>query len=150
MKTGKVKHCVGCHKVRTKTNTDVLSTGYFRGRCKECFKISCKEYEKTLNGYLVRTYRNMKSRVTGVLKKKAHLYKGKSILDKEYFYKWSLTDKNYNKLHKVWVESGYNHKLSPSIDRIDSGKGYTKENIRWITHSENSRLGSINKGRNKL
>lgn len=145
MRTGKVKFCVGCGVVRTEDNTYVLSTGYFRGRCKECFKLFCKVYEKTLYGYLVRTYRNMKSRVNGVHKKKAHLYKGKNILDKEYFYNWSLSDKDYNKLHTEWVVSGYNHKLSPSIDRIDSNLGYTKDNIRWITHSENSRLGSLSK-----
>jgi hypothetical protein len=34
----------------------------------------CKKYEKTPKGYLMRTYRNMKSRVLGIQHKKAHIY----------------------------------------------------------------------------
>jgi len=45
-----------------------------------------KKYEKTVNGYLMRCYRNMQSRVTGVLKHKAHLYEGKELLDRQQFY----------------------------------------------------------------
>lgn len=109
-----------------------------------------KGYEKTLNGYLMRTYRNMLSRVKGVLKKKAHLYEGLDILSKEEFYTWSLSS-NYPQLLEAYKESGYDAKLAPSIDRVDSSRGYVLDNIRWLTHSENSRLGSIgqHKRRNK-
>lgn len=100
---------------------------------------ACKKHEKTLQGYLMRTYRNMKSRVKGVQKKKAHLYIGLSLLEKADFYEWSLSLPAYHELYKNWVESGYSRKLSPSIDRIDSKKGYEKGNMRWITHSQNSK-----------
>ena len=112
-------------------------------------------YEKeTYQGFLMRTYRNMLSRVSGIQSKKAHLYKGLEILDKEDFYNWALrgysgigsTD-SFVSLYKVWVGSGYDRKLAPSIDRIDSSKGYTLENMRWLTHSENSRLGSLSRHR---
>lgn len=102
---------------------------------------SCKVYEKTRKGFLMRAYRNMKSRVLGIQKLKAHLYKGLAILPKNDFYEWSLADKSYNMLFDTWSASGYTRKLSPSIDRIDSTKGYEKGNIRWITHSQNSFLG---------
>lgn len=104
--------------------------------------IACKKYEKTRKGLLMRTYRNMKSRVLGIQKKKAHLYKGLSILDKERFYEISLNDPSYNLLFDNWVVSGYDRKISPSVDRIDTTKGYEEGNIRWITHSLNSKLGS--------
>ena len=119
------------------------------GRCKECFNEWQREYrkrtsnkairayEKTAKGYLVRTYRNMLSRVKGILKKKAHLYEGLEILDKDEFYDWSLKS-NYSDLLKAYKDSEYDMKLAPSIDRRDPLKGYTLENIRWITHSENS------------
>lgn len=103
------------------------------------------KYEKTLKGKLVRTYRNMKSRVEGILKPKSHLYEGLPILSKEDFYDWSLSDESYLSLHRDWVDSGYEKKLSPSIDRKDSSLGYVVGNIRWLTHSENSRLGSKNR-----
>ena len=145
MKSGKVKICTGCGVVRSEDNTDVGTNGFFRFKCKKCFTAHSKYYEKTVSGYLVRTYRNMLSRVSGVQKAKAHLYQGKEILSKEEFYKWSLADTMYNELYHLWVVSGYNRKLSPSIDRVDTTKGYTRGNIRWLTHSENSRLGNISK-----
>lgn len=99
---------------------------------------SCtKVYEKTLDGYLMRTYRNMLSRVTGVLKKKAHLYEGKDILDKDHFYHWSKSS-NFPSLLKAYQESGWEPRMAPSIDRKDPELGYVDGNIRWITHSENS------------
>lgn len=101
-----------------------------------------KKYERTKKGKLVRTYRNMLSRVKGILKNKAHLYEGLEILDKEVFYKWSLNDKEYNKIFNDWVDSDYNLKLSPSIDRKETNKGYTLDNIRWITFSENCSLAN--------
>ena len=109
----------------------------------------CKKYEKTLKGLLMRTYRNMKSRVLGIQYKKAHLYKGLELLDKQEFYAWSLSNTEYNSLFDLWSKSGYDRKLTPSIDRIDSSKGYNKENMRWITHSENSRQGVISKWKQK-
>ena len=97
-----------------------------------------KKYEKTLKGKLVRTYRNMLSRVKGILKNKRHLYEGLEILDKELFYEWSLNNKEYLNLFNVWVESGYSVKFSPSIDRKDHTKGYSIDNIRWVTFEFNS------------
>lgn len=101
-----------------------------------------KKYEKTPKGFLVRTYRNMLSRVTGVNKNKNHLYLGLEILDKDFFYLWSLSDFNFKYLFEKWIESDYDRRLTPSIDRIDSKKGYTKDNVQWITFSENCRRGN--------
>jgi len=105
-----------------------------------------KKYEKTKNGKLMRTYRNMYSRVSGILKTKAHLYEGLDILSKEDFYEWSLASDTFNAMFDEWVSSGYDKKLSPSIDRKDTNCGYVLGNIRWLTHSENSRLGAASKG----
>jgi hypothetical protein len=105
----------------------------------------CKKYEKTKKGFLVRAYRNMKSRVEGVQHSKAHLYKGKEILEKHTFYEWALSNESFNKLFKEWEDSNYCRKLTPSVDRIDSSKGYTLDNMQYITHSENSRRGNISR-----
>lgn len=48
--------------------------------------IITRRYEKTPKGFLMRGYRNMQSRVTGVQKKKAHLYLGKELLPRDEFY----------------------------------------------------------------
>lgn len=125
------KICTGCRNKKAKI-----------WKIKTNSNIKAVQYNKTKTGYLVRTYRNMLSRVSGVLKKKAHLYKGKEILSKQDFYDWSLQNKSFHLLFENYLCNNYNMKLSPSIDRIDSSKGYIIDNMRWITHSENSSLGS--------
>lgn len=106
-----------------------------------------RKYWKTPKGKLMLTYNNMNRRVRGYVK--PHLYEGKFLLDRDTFYKWSENDLNYLTLYKDWVDSDYNSKLSPSIDRIDSSKGYSLGNIQWITHSENSSKGTISRFNNR-
>jgi len=106
-----------------------------------------KKYEKTINGFLMRMYRNMLSRVSGVQKEKYHLYKGLKLLSKEDFYMWAKGNVEFNALFNTWVDSGYARKLTPSVDRINSYEGYFIENMEFVTHSENSRRGSISKRR---
>ena len=101
------------------------------------------KYEKTQKGFLMRCYRNMLSRVTGVQAAKHHLYKGKSLdFTKQEFYEFSLNNDKFNKLFAEWELSEYNRKLTPSVDRINSTKGYSFDNIEWVTHSENSARGA--------
>ncbi len=100
-----------------------------------------RKYWKTKKGKLMLTYNNMKRRVDGHIK--PHLYKDKEICDRGLFYKWSSSNTDYNTLYGSWVDSGYDKKLSPSIDRKDTALGYVIGNMQWITHSENSRKGAM-------
>ena len=111
--------------------------------------ICTKKYEKTKKGFLVRLYRNMLSRVSGVQFTKFYLYQGKSILDKNTFYEWALNDNNFNKLFDAYEQSGYERKIAPSVDRINSNLGYEIANMEFVTMSENSKRGSISKHKNK-
>lgn len=108
-----------------------------------------KRYEKTVNGFLMRKYRNMESRIKGIQWQKHHLYKGKELLSREEFYQWAKSCPEFYKLFEAWKQSGYERKLSPSVDRIDSSKGYEVGNMEWVTHSENSRRGSISYKKSK-
>jgi len=107
-----------------------------------------KKYEKTKMGFLVRCYRNMKSRINGVQKAKFHLYEGKQLMDKLEFYNYSLSNDTFHFLFDVWERSEYDRKLTPSLDRVDSSKGYSLDNIEWVTHSENSRRGAVSRHSN--
>jgi hypothetical protein len=108
--------------------------------------LDTKTYEKTMNGFLMRMYRNMKSRITGVQSKKAHLYLGKELMDKESFYEFAKCSPMFLTLFYQYEGSGYAQKLAPTADRIDSSKGYTIDNIQWVTHSVNS--GRTTRGTN--
>ncbi len=110
-------------------------------RQRTCNKVTHK-YEKTEKGFLMRKYRNMQSRVVGIQKKKAHLYKGLYLLPREVFYKWALGSPVFKQLFTAWKESNCDRKLCPTVDRIDPQQGYSLDNMEWVTHSENSRRGS--------
>lgn len=158
-----MKVCKGCGigKPESEFRYHAENKDKLTGKCSDCLNkdhreylkrthnATCKKYEKTPKGFLMRTYRNMESRVTGIQKLKAHLYQNLELLDRESFYQWALSSEDFYNLYNAYCASGYQMKLAPSIDRIDSSKGYTFDNIRWITHSENSRLGALSRFNNK-
>lgn len=103
------------------------------------------KYEKTPNGFLMRLYRNMKSRVSGVQWQKYPLYVGKYLLPKEDFYCWAKSSDKFWELFADWQKSEFDRKLTPSVDRIDSALGYSIDNMQWLTHSENSAKANLDK-----
>ncbi len=90
-------------------------------------------------------YHNMRGRVFGIQKEKAHLYKGLELMGRREFYVWALTSPTYKRLFAAWVKAGYSRALTPSVNRVDSKKGYVAGNIEWVTHSENSSMGAKTK-----
>lgn len=112
--------------------------------------ISTRKYEKTHKGFAMRMYRNMQSRVSGVQWQKSHLYQNMTILPKEEFYDWLLSNETFLTLFSQYEVSGYQRKLAPSVDRIDSKRGYELDNMEIVTMSENSRRGSISQHQNKI
>ena len=108
-------------------------------------RVACNKYEKSRKGFLMRLYRNMQSRIEGVQKTKIHLYDGKSLLPRQEFYDWALASERFRELFGVYEASGFDRKLAPSADRIESERGYEITNMEWTTHSENSRRGCVNR-----
>ena len=52
-----------------------------------------------------------------------------------------LHDETFLKLHKAWVDNGYQSDDRPSFDRIDPDLEYTLDNIQVLTWKENSDKG---------
>jgi hypothetical protein len=90
--------------------------------------------------YLVYRYRDMKARVNGKLAgdQKSRLWLGLDLLSKDQFMNWAKNHPDYLALHQAWADAGYPRRLSPSIHRIDRSKGYTLDNIAWVTQQQNS------------
>lgn len=149
--------CSSCTLLKDNIVKNINNSGK---RCRDCINKHQREYrkvtnnkntikyEKTLKGFIMRMYRNMKSRVGGVQKAKFHLYEGKELLSKDEFYHWILNNKEFIKLFREYELSNYEMKLAPTVDRIDSSNGYILSNMEIITHSENSRRGSMSKNSN--
>lgn len=104
-----------------------------------------KRYEKTPKGFLMRAYRNMQSRVEGIQKQGS--WTGKEILPRQDFYDWALDHPEFRRLFRQYEKSGYEQRLAPSPNRIDPRRGYTLDNMEWVTHSVNSALSSLTKRR---
>ncbi|WYV99233.1 endonuclease VII [Pseudomonas phage vB_PpuM-KoPa-4] len=126
------------------------------GKCKACKYARQKElaeqngrqaqskYRKTYRGYLAVTYSNMKGRVNGRVKKSRHLYEGLQICTKEEFYAWGDTPE-FRAMLDYYKQTGYDQRFAPSVDRIDTARGYEIDNMRWLQQRVNSSLGGQNK-----
>lgn len=93
-----------------------------------------KEYEKTFIGVIKRMYDSQKSNSKT---------RGREMpsYSKDEFIEWVLNQPNYKTIYKNWVESNYSKELIPSVDRPDSSKPYTLDNIKLMTWQENNKLG---------
>lgn len=81
-------------------------------------------------------YSNLKRRVK--TEEAKNLTEEHYLPSREEFY--SVVAENEEKLRSMWRayrDSGFNSKLSISVDRIDNGRGYHADNIQFITRSDN-------------
>lgn len=92
--------------------------------CKNCHGIT-HGMSKTRQ---YRIWQGMISRCKNPNNKKYHIYGGKGITVCE---KWDTFE-------GFWEDNESRYQNDLTIDRIDSNKGYTLENTRWISHSQNS------------
>ena len=99
--------------------------------------INYLKYRRSFLGKIKVTYRAICGRIRSKNPKHTK-YTGLKCLEKEVFIEWSKNNINYLNLWNIWVDNNYKISISPSIDRTDPKKGYTLDNIQWITHSENS------------
>lgn len=100
---------------------------------------SMKE-RRTLRGYLRDIFKHARQRVL-----KGRSRAKRITFSKDELFDFAINHSSYPRLHAEWVASGYQPRLSPSIDRIDSRGDYTLDNIQFITKHQNSIKGVGNR-----
>lgn len=96
----------------------------------------------TTSRFLSRRYVDMKSRVKGKSTKRPDLYKNLSIVPKDVFFNWAKNHPEFLKLYKRWFTSGFDRRFTPTVNRMNSSKGYTLDNMEWLTNSQNCGLSN--------
>lgn len=94
---------------------------------------------RTMYGLLSMAYTNMRSRATG-RQHKEHIFKGLSYPTRDQFISWAINDRVFLICYRLWAESGYNKRWTPTVTRIDKRKGYDLDNMSFLSHSANSIL----------
>ena len=90
-------------------------------------------------GRLTSTWAGIRTRCLGKgLPRTRHIYEGLVYCDRASFISWAIKDSAYHSLFASWEQSRYQRRLSPTIDRIDSSKGYELSNLQWLSRSENA------------
>jgi hypothetical protein len=82
-----------------------------------------QKWRKTKRGLVTNLYHKMRSRHP-------------VDFDLNYFHDFANC-KKFDRLYNEWVKSNFCKQFKPSIDRISNKGIYSKENIQWLTWSEN-------------
>lgn len=123
----KKEHCIECK------NFKPIKA---KNKCQNCWHKFKKK--NSPHFYLRFKYSEIKKRCTNPRELiKNPNYKNKLNIDINTFYKLFINNEQYLNLYKKWQDSGFQYKLSPSIDRIDNNLPYQLGNLQFITHSEN-------------
>ena len=126
----------------------------FLGKCKECTKKDVKErgvrdkekikeydklrYRTNFDRIKSMKYQGIVSRCTGKHKNRTYYVEGMPYLSWEEYEDWWLNNvQDFQYCYNIWKRCGFKNKFAPSIDRIDSKKGYTPDNMQWLTFSVN-------------
>lgn len=91
-------------------------------------------------------YAHMKARAEGRSTNKSHAA-DKELMSRDEFFEWCKKIENIDAFITLWfdwVESGFKLWCTPSVDRRDSNKGYTADNIQWMSFSDNCEKNNKN------
>src|SRR3974390_1975749 len=102
-------------------------------------------YRRTLRGFLDQKYTAMSRRIRGKDKNCVSTVKGLSIIPRQLFLSWAYQQPELEILFKQYKKANWNFKLCPTIDRINTTKGYEFGNMRFITQSENAKGAALNR-----
>lgn len=86
-------------------------------------------YYKTFNGRIKKMYEKARTRTA---------QKGyKDIIPAEDFYRIAEKDRKYREMFDAWEKSGFDIRMTPTLDRKDATKGYVAGNLDFLTYTDN-------------
>lgn len=127
-----VKFCGTCNKFHKKTEFKGDQSKYdkLHSVCNSCLIL----YLRTKDTLIRRMY----NRQVHSSKQRNHVKPSYTL---KWFKKWCMKQKLFHTLYDNWVKNNYHKDFTPSGDRIDSKKPYTKDNIQLMTWDENNKKG---------
>jgi hypothetical protein len=127
-----MKKCVCCKKELQTTDfyADNIKKDGLSSYCKKCDGEITKRRKRSFIGKARSIYSDQKK----ASKKRGH---NPPKYTRDEFINWITSQEEYNKIHKEWVDSGYDKSKAPSADRIDNLSGYSFDNIKINTWGEN-------------
>lgn len=127
-----MKQCTKC-KTPKPLNQFGIATNHKDGHrydCKRCANAYSKEHRRTKVGLVTTIYTHQ-----GITsKRRTHPPPTYTMQELK---SWLFNQNLFHQLHKNWVNSGYNIKLKPSVDRLKDCSPYTFGNIQLMTWGEN-------------
>jgi len=107
-----------------------------KGMCQNCWHKYKSKYD--FRFFIRQRYSQIKQRCTNLNRKDYNNYIGKLQMTIDEFYDFSYNDTNLKKLWLAFQKDDSIYANAPSVDRIDSTKNYSIDNIQWIRHGDNS------------
>ena len=133
MLDGRVNKCKECNKKDVRDN--------YAKTVDERREYDTERYRYSIPRILNHKYSCIKTRcIRGRSNGKKYFVTGKPFLSKEEFMEWAYSPENmevFLSLYNNWQRNGFDNKLSPSIDRINSKKSYLIGNLQWLSKSDN-------------
>lgn len=92
-------------------------------------------YYKSFNGRIKKMYER------AVVRTRTKGYDG--IIDPQEFFDFAAKSTEYKKLFKEWEKNNFDIRFTPTLDRMNVKKGYVRDNLQFLSYSENVAKGNI-------
>ena len=103
-------------------------------RCKICHNLAKLEWNRTKAGKICKIY---SKQVQSSKRRNMPL----PTYSKDELRDWLMASQEFHHIFNLWIISGFDTRLAPSIDRVDPYKSYTFDNIEVMTWNENDIKG---------